>query len=564
MDFLEKNLKIYALLAKAAKDDVSEVASIAVMNCDSLLMGKRRDNGRFTLPGGHLDKGEEKAEAAVRELFEETGIKVDQKDLKYLGSKDVTTYTGKKKKIHCFVYKYDGERPTTKHDPDKEVEKWEWVDCKDGVPHKVADNMHTPFDKNCLFQFLNIKKADEVSKSEFEIYKSNYGPKPMRLYNQTDNITRKQNRTGTEAEGAGPNKDIKQIASGGRDTIKRQAIREALEARKKSKMNPVKIYTPEEIAKLTIPVQSKKLAASELEKKSKISYEKETEQIKENKTKPEANRRHQFESAVWTHPNGHPRCVICGDEEPVSGMCEAVTKSEMKSNLEKQDFFDESIVPDWQQSYLKTQADAQARPENKTQPQEDDLKSYDIPSYVMEQLLNLGHLINHSKRGIIRNRKHVNRGDRTPLMRSEDKEGSVKLIHYSPIPGLMVIDPNHAGTSGVPEAKSFKYGKPETKMTHFYVKGAETEPIVTEGAKSKYTTSIHPMHLYDLNADPKGLREQAIAENQGAWNTDLILKKIKDSGYKGIWTPSSQHPIRRSIVQLFSAHPTENEEVLYA
>ena len=44
-------------------------------------------------------------------------------------------------------------------------------------------------------------------------------------------------------------------------------------------------------------------------------YEKESEQIRENTKK--AKYPHKFEAAKWTHPNGHPRCIHCGDEERV-------------------------------------------------------------------------------------------------------------------------------------------------------------------------------------------------------------------------------------------------------
>lgn len=172
--FVQKSIKIIELLQKAAKDDTSEVASIAVCDGDSILMGKRRDSGRYTLPGGHLDKGEEKQEGAVRELFEESGIKVGPNDLKYLGSESVTTNSGKKKLIHAFKYNHDGERPTTKNDPDKEVEKWEWIDCSNGIPKEICENAHTPVDKNICFKNLGLKPEKELDKAEplFKPYRS--------------------------------------------------------------------------------------------------------------------------------------------------------------------------------------------------------------------------------------------------------------------------------------------------------------------------------------------------------------------------------------------------------
>lgn len=60
--------------------------------------------------------------------------------------------------------------------------------------------------------------------------------------------------------------------------------------------------------------------------KPSLSYEEETALIRENKKKPEATRRHRFTPAQWTHPNYHPRCLVCGDEESESGYCEGLKK----------------------------------------------------------------------------------------------------------------------------------------------------------------------------------------------------------------------------------------------
>ena len=50
------------------------------------------------------------------------------------------------------------------------------------------------------------------------------------------------------------------------------------------------------------------------------SKDREDLKIKTNKKKW-GGRPHVFTAAEWTHPNGHPRCVRCGDEEPSDGLC---------------------------------------------------------------------------------------------------------------------------------------------------------------------------------------------------------------------------------------------------
>lgn len=62
-----------------------------------------------------------------------------------------------------------------------------------------------------------------------------------------------------------------------------------------------------------------KSAAPEIQLEKKLTaaqrtdYEKESVEIRENAKKTKYP--HKFEAAKWTHPNGHPRCIHCGDEE---------------------------------------------------------------------------------------------------------------------------------------------------------------------------------------------------------------------------------------------------------
>lgn len=150
-------------LEKAALRDDSEVSSIAVRSGGHLLMGKRRDSSRWTLPGGHANVGEEALEAAARELFEEAGIKANPNELKHLGSEDVTTFTGKKKRIHAYLYEHKGELPHVRNDPDKECASWEWIPVGNGLPDHVRENLHSP--KNIVLQKLGLLPAD-LAKSE--------------------------------------------------------------------------------------------------------------------------------------------------------------------------------------------------------------------------------------------------------------------------------------------------------------------------------------------------------------------------------------------------------------
>jgi hypothetical protein len=61
-------------------------------------------------------------------------------------------------------------------------------------------------------------------------------------------------------------------------------------------------------------------------------YERETVKIKQRAETPEAKARHSFRAAKWTHPNGHPRCALCGQEEQVGGICNGKpTKAEAEA-----------------------------------------------------------------------------------------------------------------------------------------------------------------------------------------------------------------------------------------
>lgn len=64
------------------------------------------------------------------------------------------------------------------------------------------------------------------------------------------------------------------------------------------------------------PIESDQSKSSESSK----AYEAESEIIKRNQNGP-GGKPHKFKAAEWTYLNGHPRCIMCGDEETESGEC---------------------------------------------------------------------------------------------------------------------------------------------------------------------------------------------------------------------------------------------------
>ncbi len=70
-------------------------ASVIIVEYNNEILLLKRNSKMFYnqwgLPGGKIDPGEEKIEAAVRELYEETGIIAKDSDLIYVGEKKSMT-----------------------------------------------------------------------------------------------------------------------------------------------------------------------------------------------------------------------------------------------------------------------------------------------------------------------------------------------------------------------------------------------------------------------------------------------------------------------------------------
>jgi 8-oxo-dGTP pyrophosphatase MutT (NUDIX family) len=139
---------------------MERVAAIAIINDHHMLMGKRRDNGRWTNPGGHLNPGESPVKGAAREVEEETGIKLDPHLFKHIETRIVKKKDGKKIEVHGFRVDLR-QKPSTsmKQDPDGEVHRWHWIKLDTELDH-IQNNLHVPLGDNVLLD--NILKEKVV------------------------------------------------------------------------------------------------------------------------------------------------------------------------------------------------------------------------------------------------------------------------------------------------------------------------------------------------------------------------------------------------------------------
>ena len=105
-----------------------------------VLLGERGEDcqtskGEFAFPGGRMDYGNTPKQSAVREVFEETGLVIEEKDLKFF--RYVDEYFPNEKRHYVslvFVVVCPKGEPINK-EPDK-CKGWEWID-PDNLPNNT-------------------------------------------------------------------------------------------------------------------------------------------------------------------------------------------------------------------------------------------------------------------------------------------------------------------------------------------------------------------------------------------------------------------------------------------
>lgn len=114
-------------------------AAVAIINDDKILMLKRQDNKKWTLPGGTMKLNESLSNCAIREVREETGLEVEIKDI-------IGTYTNPDIRIEYsdgevrreFTLVYYGVASNSEIILDNESSAYEWIPIDNIQSYEMA------------------------------------------------------------------------------------------------------------------------------------------------------------------------------------------------------------------------------------------------------------------------------------------------------------------------------------------------------------------------------------------------------------------------------------------
>lgn len=119
-----------------------KVAVVGIISGNEILTGLRRDDNKWVFPAGHIEVGEDPRDGAIREVFEESGIRLLPTDLKPIDQEIVLDSEGNKIALFSFMASVNKQEATSDNDPDKEVSEWRWVNISPETFELKADNRH--------------------------------------------------------------------------------------------------------------------------------------------------------------------------------------------------------------------------------------------------------------------------------------------------------------------------------------------------------------------------------------------------------------------------------------
>ena len=122
-------------------NSICPAAAVAILNDSKILMLKRKDSNKWTMPGGTLEFGESMIDCALREIKEESGYEIIITDI-------IGTYTDPNIKVEYsdgevrqeFTIVYKGEIVSGQINLDDESTNYTWVDLENVEKLTMADS----------------------------------------------------------------------------------------------------------------------------------------------------------------------------------------------------------------------------------------------------------------------------------------------------------------------------------------------------------------------------------------------------------------------------------------
>lgn len=135
---------------------------------DKILIGKRKDNNMFALPGGWLEKLEEFEECGSREIKEETDLDIPANNLHHLRTYNCLDPQNNYHNVAIYLLAKinNNQAEKVKNVEPEKCENWFWAEMK-----FMKDNIEKFFFPNKLFiqkHYSDLNNANDIEKILFK------------------------------------------------------------------------------------------------------------------------------------------------------------------------------------------------------------------------------------------------------------------------------------------------------------------------------------------------------------------------------------------------------------
>ncbi len=159
--FPNKRVDHYYNIEAPTPNSIKPAAAVAILNdYREILLIKRKDNGKWSMPGGTLDFGESLTECAVREVKEETNLSIEIKDIigTYTNPNILVEYSdGEVRQEFTIVY-FGVANNFNEVKIDSESTKYQWVNLEEVHNLNFADSQRRRI-KDVIEYIKSGKKA---------------------------------------------------------------------------------------------------------------------------------------------------------------------------------------------------------------------------------------------------------------------------------------------------------------------------------------------------------------------------------------------------------------------